>query len=327
MTDRGEWLAWRREGVTATDVAKVVTGRYGGLWSVLAEKRGHEATFDDEQLDRMQRGKDLEDPIARMVEICTGLTVTGEETWCEHPEFPERRCTVDGFLDDDGDGPVAVLELKSHDVSIRPAWDYYRAQVQWQLHVTQMPMAILAVSAYDPDEDLIHGPRLEVIHPDQLTVTGLIAAADMVAGYLDSGEWPPPDGSPEADALIASLFPAPVVDDVVDLGELHADIEEYAAIKSLIAKGGRADVLAQRIKAAIGDRERGVAGIYEAVWSTPARKLDEQAVLADHPEFGTATVVLDRARALDELGKKGLDAYRTPSGARRLTVREHKESR
>lgn len=324
--DRAEWRAWRREGITATDVAKVASGKYGGLWSVLSEKRGEEVVFDDAQLDRMQRGKDLEPVVARMVELGTGLHVGGEETWCEHQGYPERRCTVDGFLladpGDDLEDAKALLEQKTYDSEVWPAWDYYRAQVEWQLHVTGFDLAVLAAAAYDAENDICHGPRIELIRPDPLMLSVLLDAADLITRHLEDGTWPDPDGSEEAAAIIARLHPTPVDVDVVDLSDLADDLAEYAEIKALTSKGGRMDLLSQRIKVAIGDGAVGIGGRIEARWGAPAQQLDEAALLAAHPEFGEPVVVLDKAQAKEVLGEKGLNEFKRPTGSRRLTIKE-----
>ena len=44
---------------------------------------------------------------------------------------------------------IGLVEFKTHGVDVRPAWDYYEAQVQWQLYVTGFDLAVLAVATVD----------------------------------------------------------------------------------------------------------------------------------------------------------------------------------
>lgn len=324
------WTAWRAQGITATDVARSFTGKYGGMYAVIAEKRGITPDFDYDTLDRMQRGHDLEPVIAQMVELCTGMHVIGRQVRCEHPDRPEWRCTPDGFLAPELDTPLdqcdTGCEIKTYDTSIGAAWGYFEVQCQWQMHVTGWTRNMLAVSAYDPSIDLVHGPQLRVLDADPLLQAQLVDVADTIARHLANDTWPEPDGSEQAGEILAVRHNSPGHDvDVVDLSDLEADCARLIELNDATRKGGEVDTIKNRIRARIGDHVHGRTHTADVTWSMPRRQLDETRFLADHPQFAKTTVDTKAAEAA--LGKPALDAYRLPTGSRSLTVRPIKENR
>ena len=324
------WHEWRAGGWGASDMAAAWTGRYGGAYRVVAEKAGFDRTYtyDDNTADRMQRGKDLEPTLAAMVQLATGWFVAGEQTWCEHPDYPRHRATVDGFVVPntamdirDAVGPV---EFKTHGVEVRPAWDYYAAQVQWQLHVTGFATAVLAVAAVDDTTGQLVGFRLSIVEADPLTQAGLVALADILDEHLEAGTLPEPDGDDATTAAVKAVTWTATPDELaVDLTDIEDDVARYGAVKEAMAAAKtQLATIENRIRDRIGTAAHGVAGPWRVTYSKPRRVLNEDRVLEDHPEF--AKTVLDRGAAGEALGK-GLDDYREPLGARTLTVRRTKE--
>jgi predicted phage-related endonuclease len=322
------WRSWRAEGWGASDIAAAWTGRYGGAYKVVARKAG---LLDEEDLesDRVQRGHDLEPALAAMVQIATGWYVVGEQTWCESPDEPRHRCTVDGFVSarleaplTEAEGPV---EFKTHGVEVRPAWDYYDAQVQWQLHVTEFERAVLAVATVDDMTGRIVGFRLSVVEADPLAQASLVALADLLTEHLEAGTLPAPDGSDLAtEAVRAVTWTSSPEDLAVDLGDLEEQVARYGDVKAALAVAKREQAELENIlRDRIGMGARGVAGPWIVTYSKPRRVLNEERVLEDYPQLGKT--VLDREAADEKLGK-ALDEYREPLGARSLTVRRAKET-
>lgn len=144
-TQNAEWLAWRNKGLGASDIAAAFTRSYGNTpRSVVAKKLGIGPEF--EPTAAMQAGHDWEPRIATAVQALTGYTVAGEQTWLANTEHPWMRATVDGFLlghpDDTIDDAAGLLEIKT---TTRPNWEYYAAQVQWQMAVARIHRAVVAV--------------------------------------------------------------------------------------------------------------------------------------------------------------------------------------
>lgn len=327
MSDRADWLAWRAQGITATDVARAWTGRYGGAYCVVAEKLG--LVEGPAETDRMRRGSDLEPVLSGMVQLATGWTVVGEQTWCEHPEHPERRATVDGFVVEDPAADladaVAIIEEKTVGTDVRPAWDYYRAQIQWQLHVTGFDRAILAIATVDDDTARIVRFTWTLVEADELAQLALVASADELGRHLADGTTPAPDGSPYAtDAVRAATFTETPSADTVDLSDLEPLLDRRQELVPLVkAAHDELGEIDNRLRDRIGVAGHGRSDRFTVTVSKPRAVFNAERALAAHPEYATAA--FDRAAAEAALGKKALDAYREPKGARVLTVKPHKE--
>jgi len=326
MTD-GAWHEWRAGGWGASDIAAAWSGRYGGAYRVVATKAGLIGAPDEADTaawERMQRGKDLESTIAEMVRLATGWWVVGEQTWCEHPDEPRHRCTVDGFVTDDPEadlsGAIGPVEIKTHGTEVRPAWDYYEAQVQWQLHVTGFDRAVLAVAAVDDETGRIVGFRLSIVEADPLMQAGLVLFADQLDEHLTAGTLPDPDWSEAATAAVRAVTWVEVpAADVVDLSDIEGEVARLGEVKEALA-AAKADLatIENLVRARMGQGGHGVAGEWAVTYSKPRRVLNEARVLETYPYL--TKEVLDREAADEELGK-ALDDFREPIGARTLTVR------
>lgn len=141
-----EWLDWRLGGITATEASAAMgVSKWATPLSVYDSKlnpKQHEPSKYEEWGTRLE-------PVIR-------------QTFAEkHPEFKViqgecyedgwKKCSLDGELKDANGNTVAILEIKtgSSDADWAPVPEYYKAQVQWQMHVTGIKKVYFAV--------LIHG--------------------------------------------------------------------------------------------------------------------------------------------------------------------------
>ena len=141
-----EWLDWRLSGITATEASAAMgVSKWMTPLSVYDQKlnpKPHEPSKYEEWGTRLE-------PVIR-------------QTFAEkHPEFKVvqgecyedgwKKCSLDGELKDETGKTVAILEIKtgSSDTDWAPVPEYYKAQVQWQMHVTGIKKVYFAV--------LIHG--------------------------------------------------------------------------------------------------------------------------------------------------------------------------
>lgn len=152
VTDRSEWLAWRRRGIGASDVPAILgLSPWASPYSVYAEKRG--LVPDTDATEAMALGLALEPVIAALFHERTGLYVVGAQTRFEHPDDPWLRTTLDGGVaESPHTGMNAVLggfEGKSTSDSPKKWEDeippMYMAQVQAQMAVTGMERTWLGV--------------------------------------------------------------------------------------------------------------------------------------------------------------------------------------
>ena len=327
-TDDPAWLAWRRAGVTATDVADAYAGTYGGTFGVVARKLGLEVV---EENDQMRRGHAWQPVVADMVHVATGLFVVGEETWCAHADDDRWRATVDGLLaaaaEVSIDDVTAVLEVKTRSPHVRPNRDRWHTQMQWQMFVTGLPRALLAEATIDDDVNECRGVRFEWVDADPDLHVQLVDLAETIHAHVKAGTLPEPDSPSALDTVKAVWSSADSDSDAVDLSDLEADVARFDEIKAAVkAVTEERDLLEARIRNALGESTRGQLDGWKVSLSASAKKLTAEAeaeLLEAHPEF--ATTVLDRKRVKAEAPDL-LDAFRKPVGARRLTITNKGES-
>ena len=90
MTDRDEWLAWRRGGIGASDIAGILgISPWASPYSVWANKVGLVA--DEESTEQMEMGLDMEPAVERMFHRKTGLWVACQQELVQHPDLPWAR--------------------------------------------------------------------------------------------------------------------------------------------------------------------------------------------------------------------------------------------
>lgn len=320
--DEHAWLQWRREGVTATDVADAYAGTYGGIYSVVARKRGLETV---ESTPEMQRGHDWQPVIADAVHVLTGMFVVGEETWCAHADDDRWRATVDGFLapqpETSIDDVTAVVEIKTRGVRVRADWDRWVTQMQWQMFVTGLDRALLADATIDDDDNECRAVRLTWVDADPDHQTQLVELAETIHGHVQVGTSPDPD-TPTALPTVKVVHGVADRDaDVVDLTDITGVVERFAEIKAAVkAVTDERDLLEAQIREAVGDATRGTTDGFRVTVSAPSLVLTREAeaeLLAAHPEFARPALDKDRVKAE---AKDLYDSFRKPVGARRLTI-------
>ena len=323
--EQAEWLEWRKGGITATEVADAYCGSYGGAYSVLARKLG--LIPPPEQTTAMERGQRWQETIADAVHALTGLYVVGEETWCEHVENRRYRATVDGFLapvpDCGIDEVTAVLEIKTTGVGVRHNLDRTTMQVQWQMYVTGVPSAVIAIATIDDTDDTCTGIRIVRLDADEFMQGELAAHADVLLDYLDAGELCEPETAAALDDV--KTVNASVDDDAetVDVSDLADDIARLHELKAAVkAVTDEQKLLEARLRDAIGHATTGTAEGWRVSISQPAATLTaeaEAAILAERPDLAKA--VLDRDKAKAEAPEL-YESHRQPVGARRLTIKK-----
>ena len=322
--EQAEWLEWRRGGITATEIADAWCGTYGGAYTVVARKLDLLAKV--EQTAAMDRGHRWQEPIADAVHALTGLYVVGEETWCEHVDQSRHRATVDGLLapvpDCSIDDVTDVLEVKTTGVGVRHNLDRTLVQVQWQMYVTGIPHAVIAIATIDDADDTCTGVRLVRCEADVLQQTQLAEEADRLLAHIDAGTLPEPnqpaalDTVKEVYAAAASSADAVILSDYADVVQRLHDIKH--AVKTVTDE---AKTLEAIVRNALGPATTGVLEGWRVSLSQPAATLTtdaEAALLAERPDLGK--LVLDRDKAKAEAPEL-YEQHRQPVGARRLTIK------
>lgn len=320
MTD---WHEWRRQGIGASDIANAYSGAYGGAYAVVADKLGRLPA--KASTTQMERGHRWEQTIADAVHQLTGFHVVGEQTWCEHPDQPRHRCTVDGLLAPTGeatiDDVIGVLEVKTVGRGRPMSWSSWEIQTLWQMHVTGLRRALIAAAEIDDTDDTLRRLELRWVDHDPLELEAVLRIADHLLEHIDTETLPTPDGT-ALDTVAAVHRDADPdaetvdLDDLDDMCETHIDLGRR--IDSLQAER---DDLAAVIRDRMGAATVGRTGRHRVSVSRPLRILTddgERALLAEHPELGR--VVVDKAAAR----AAGIyESFLAPVGSRRLTIAPH----
>lgn len=287
MSDRTEWLQWRRSGIGASDVPAIVLPAHqrpawSSQWRVWAEKMA--LVPDLEPNEDMEFGRWAERMIGPWFEDRTGLYVLGEQTWCTHPDRPTHLATADGFVVESRNSALTdalgLVEMKAE----RHGGDewadgipvHYQAQGQWQMHVTGLDRVWFAV---------LHGRRLAVheLTRDQADIDYMVATVDAWWNTHIVGQTPPPpDASPATTDTLAALYPGGDPDPVeVDPTIIAALRQARRSLKDCQAV---VDELENAVKATLADRETGTIGGTPAVtWRAQTRRggIDDKAMTAD----------------------------------------------
>lgn len=216
-----EWYAQRREGITATDLPKILgLSRYGNALSVWADKRGD--LPPEEVREAGLWGNILEGPVAaewarrndvEVVELGTVANI----------DHPWRLASLDRVILGCPDGPCP-LEVKTRSAFVGGDWrgdipDDVLAQVTWQMHVTGYRHTHLAV--------LIGGQELRSFRVDlDPDVESLVVAeATRVWSHVQNGTPPDVDNDEVLLRVLQALYPNRE-------GEVEADA---AIVRELVA--------------------------------------------------------------------------------------------
>jgi len=205
-----EWFAQRRDGITATDIPKILgLSSYGNALSVW--EAGEAALW----------GQILEDPVAQEWARRNSARVEKVGT-VAHVDRPWQRCSLDRQVYGCPDGPCP-LEVKTRSAFVSGRWsgdipDDVLAQVTWQMVVTgydHTHLAVLiggqslrefrvnrtspAVAASSPSQEVGRELRIDV---DPEVEAFVVSEAERVWGHVLDGTPP----AVEADDLLAQIL-------------------------------------------------------------------------------------------------------------------------
>ena len=292
---RERWLAARRQGITATDVVKIVgLSPHGNALDVYLDKRLGEQDWNPGEA--AQWGLALEDMVARRWAAERGCRVRRVGLMRKQgPRFAHHLASLDRVVV----GERAPLEVKTRNVF---ADDFtggvperVAVQVQWQLHVSGADHAHVAA--------LIGGQELveHTVDRDQTLIDYLVGEADRVWEAVRHGEPPEVPAWAMTVASLNRLHPdrAGVAD--LDPAVAAPLLEQYraAASQEKAAKAAK-DSARVQLLALIGDREEAHIGsqpafTYRAHTKTEITAEAARRLLTEHPDLATyATTTTSR---------------------------------
>jgi len=260
ITDRAEWLAWRRQDVTASDVGACLgVSPWKSPLQLWAEKTGQ--VVEQHETPLMRRGRWLEPAV---------LTALGEQyprdridKANEYLRNPELRlgATPDAWMGE------RLIECK---VVSRPhfeTWDnelpvYYKLQALTGMMLARVERAIVAVLTIET-----YNAQLELFHVDRDAdlEAGIVWAVDRFWNMVESGELPPADYKLDA-KLLAALFPPKADVAPLDLNGDNRLAEILAERKSLATAADRIEKRQTEIKTEVIDKLRGAPAAVCGSW-------------------------------------------------------------
>lgn len=303
-----QWLAARRTGISASDVAAVLGfGPYKTPWEVWADKTGVRTREVDATREAIRLGIALEPWLLRQASYHLDAPVerTAARLYA-HGEHPWRLASPDGRA---LDGPL--IEAKTAGLAsgfgVPDGWSDtrvplgYELQCRWQMHVCDVDQVMLVA--------MVAGLGLRYYTYDR----DLSVEADMVAQVT---EWrrqhlvrgvEPPMG-PSDNALMDATHPATdgdsiALDNVPDLVEV---LYAYQDGLSREAAGRAAkEAATARLKRLLGDHAAGtVANRPVVTWNAVTGRVDYAALIEDLIEIvGWDGPLLDMAELLDKYRK------------------------
>ncbi|MGL4298575.1 MAG: YqaJ viral recombinase family protein [Candidatus Neomicrothrix subdominans] len=273
---RAEWLAWRRGGIGASDIAALLgLSPWSSPFAVWADKL---ALLPDEDLsddDPREFGRRAEAMLGPWFADSTGLHLAGTQPWASNPAEPWMLATPDGVVvgrpNSNIDDALGGLEIKV-EFDHRP-WDdippHYQAQGQWQMAVTGWERVWFAV---------LHGRRFRVyeLKRDQADIDMMTdRARTFWLDHVLARVAPPIDGSDATADVLRTLYPNADKGQTVELGIEAIELRDAYVDAKATAKDAeaRAQAVANEIKAVMGEAyEATAAG--SRVWTlgTQTRK-------------------------------------------------------
>ena len=321
MSDDQEWLEWRKGGITATDVADAINQTYGGAYSVVARKLG---LVKVEHTAAMDRGHRWEQRIADAAGIMLGLHIVGEQAWCQHHDEPLWRATIDGLLataaEINIEDCLGLLEVKTIGMGVTPKRERWVDQTQWQMFVTDMPMAIIAEVRIDDTDDSFQSLKFHRVEANPFRQAELEQCARELWEHIEAETLPTPVATSLDDV---KKLANPTSTDVVDLEPFAEKVRRFHEIKAAIKDvEAERDLLEVEIRTALGEAKKGKCDGFSVSQSARIRTLTADAKRSLAARFPDCAVVALDLDAMKASYPKELDAAKTPTGAPRLTIKE-----
>lgn len=259
--ERQEWLARRRQGIGSSDIAAICgLSPWSDALSVYLDKLG---MLPDRPTEAKRWGLMLEEAVAVAYEEETGLQVHPPPAYVAQGQHPWMLASLDRVAIASGliPGPFErILELKTSRFGEgfgTPGTDQvpqqYLIQVQWQMGVTGMTQADLAV--------LIGGQELRIysIPRSQAIIQHLTDLGGAFWDRVQRQEPPEPDWSREETADLVARLKPPQAGVVCYLGEEDCHrLSVYLDYQRRIKEDSKtAATLRGQLIAAMGEAEEG----------------------------------------------------------------------
>lgn len=276
-----EWKALRHKYIGGSDAAAVVgMNAYLSPYALWAEKTGRLPGFEGNLATEV--GTYLEEFVAQKFAAETGKKVRKSNQSWFNDEYPWAIANIDREIVGEDAGleikTTSEMNLKKFKGGEYPA-NYY-CQCMHYLAVTGKQKWYLAV--------LIGNREFKwfTIERDEDEIKALMDAEEAFKQLVDSDTPPNADGSSSTADTLVTLYPNSI-NDGIGIGAFERELDNYFRLKAQAKEleetiGG----IENRIKAHLGECERGEGEKYKVSWKTQSRStFDSKKFIADHPEM------------------------------------------
>ena len=274
-----EWLALRHKYIGGSDAAAVVgMNSYVSPYALWAEKTGRLPGFEGNLATAV--GTYLEEFVAQRFAQETGKRVRKcNQSWF-NDEYPWAIANIDREIVGEDAGleikTTSELNTKKFKGGEYPA-NYY-VQCMHYLAVTGKQRWYLAV--------LIGNREFKwfTIERDEEEINALMDAERTFKMLIDNDTPPIADGAQSTSDTLFTLYPNSI-DTAIGIGAFEKELSNYFRLKKQVEElEEQIDGIANRLKAHLGDCERGEGEKYKVSWKTQSRStFDHKRFIKDHP--------------------------------------------
>lgn len=241
-----EQIAARRHTLGASEIAAVCgLDPFRGVWDVWADKMGLDIR---QQFAEADMGHLFERPLLEHYSRTTGVVLTYPETMI-HPLHKWVSATPDGLARD------RVAQCKIVGMNMAHKWDagvpeYVVCQVQWEMFVTELPLAVVVACVGGTDYRALDVPEDKEIQQSLFDL-----GREFWEQHVLTGVPPDPDASEACRKALSARHRRVSADMIPASRELVEMACEYKALSNRI-KGLEAeqDALGNALRLAIGER-------------------------------------------------------------------------
>ena len=276
-----EWKALRHKYIGGSDAAAVVgMNAYVSPYTLWAEKTGRLSGFDGNLATEV--GTYLEEFVAQKFAEVTGKKVRRSNQSWFNDQYPWAIANIDREIVGEDAGleikTTSELNLKKFKGGEYPA-NYY-VQCMHYMAVTGKKRWYLAV--------LIGNREFKwfTIERDEDEINALMDAEKTFKMYVDNDTPPMADGASSTADTLSALYPNSIDFDI-GIGAFERDLDNYFQLKAQAKDlDEKIDAIENRIKAHLGEYERGMGEKYKVSWKTQFRhSFDHKSFIKDHPSM------------------------------------------
>jgi putative phage-type endonuclease len=290
--NEAEWLAARRQGVTASEIAVLMgLSPYSSPYALYHQKTGD--LPEQAENDAMLLGKHMESYVAgRFAERRPGFQVTGDgRSLYAHPSRPWQMATPDRLVTEGSYSAwdaIAVLECKIDGGS--DGWGddgsdeipvHYRCQVLWQMDVMGVQTGFVACLLWQRRQVRVYELTLDSAAEDDLDL--MKNEADAFLARIAVGSPPDIDWRPATRDALKHLHPS-VKDEDVNIGGQLAG-RYRAACRTLKTAEQKKAKYENQIRELLGSARRATAAsevvARRDVYDVAAKTIERKAFTVD----------------------------------------------